>query len=84
MGDQKRINGLDSLVFASLVKAQRPLSIKQIAKHTGITWPTANSHVQKLVKLNVLTVKKTIRKNRVQINSNFTNQLKLNNFLSKE
>ena len=82
--NQKRITGLDSRIFASLVKAQRPLPVKQLAERVDITWPTANKHIQKLVKLNVLVIEKTIRKNRVQINPKFINNLKTYNILDEE
>jgi predicted transcriptional regulator len=82
--NKKRITRIDSHIFASLVKAQRPLPIKQIAKRVDITWSTAKIHVQKLVKLNVLTIEKTIRKNRVQIDPKFINYLKLNKILNED
>jgi predicted transcriptional regulator len=81
---KKRITGLDSRIFASLFKAQRPLAIKQIARRLNISWSTAKIHIQKMVKLNILTVEKTIRKNRVQINPKFINYLKLNKSLIKD
>ena len=59
----KRINNIDSRIFANLVKAQRPLPIKQIAKRVNVTWPTAKIHINKLEKMKVVNVEKTIRKN---------------------
>jgi len=82
--NQKRITGLDSRIFASLLRANRPLPVKQVAKRVGITWPTANLHVQKLANLNVLNVVKTIRKNRVKIEPKFLEHLKTNKLLKKE
>lgn len=82
--NQKRITGLDSRIFASLAKAQRPLSVKQLAERVNITWPTANKHIQKLIKLNVLIIEKTIRKNRIQINPKFINNLKSYNTLTEK
>ncbi len=80
----KRITGLDSLIFASLIKAKRSLSIKQISQRVGITWATANIHIKKLVELNVLNVEKTIRKSRVHINLQFIEDIRLNKTLSEE
>lgn len=80
---QKRITGLDSRIFANLIRAKRSLSVKQIAMHAGISWLTANIHVQKMAKLNILFIKKTVRKNRVQINPKFITYLKLNDFLNQ-
>lgn len=82
--NRKRITGLDSRIFASLLKAQRPLSVRQIAKRVDITWSTANVHIQKLIRLNVLSIDKTIRKNRVYVNPKFTNYLRLNKILKEE
>ncbi len=81
--NKKRITGLDSRIFASLIKAQRPLSVKQLSKRASISWLTADIHIQKLAKLKILTIEKTIRKNRVQINPKFITHLKLNNLLEK-
>jgi predicted transcriptional regulator len=81
---KKRINGLDSRIFATLFKAQRPLAIKQIAKRLNISWSTAKIHIEKMIKLDVLIVKKTIRKSSVQINPKFINYLGINNFIVKE
>jgi len=81
----KRITGLDSRIFASLLRAQRPLPVKQIANRVNVTWPTANLHVQKLAKLNVLTNSgKTIRKNRVSISPQFMDSIRMNKLLKKE
>lgn len=80
----KRITNIDSRIFADLIKAQRPLPVKQIAQRTNITWPTANQHIQKLAKMNVVKVDKTIRKNRVAIDPKFIAQLKMKNIIKKE
>lgn len=83
-GPRKRITGLDSRIFASLLRANRPLPVKQIAQRVNVTWPTANLHIQKLAKLNVLNNTKTIRKNRVSIDPRFIEHLKTNRLLKKE
>lgn len=80
----KRISNIDSRIFASLVRARRPLPVKQIAQRTNVTWPTAKSHVEKLRKMNVLKIEKTIRKNRVTIDPRFKKQLKSKNLFSSE
>lgn len=77
---RKRINSIDNRIFADLLRASRPLPIKQIAQRNNITWPTANLHVQKLSKFNVLDIEKTIRKNRVSVNPKFIS----NNIILKE
>lgn len=82
--NHKRINGLDSRIFAVLIRSRRALSIKQIAKSLDVTWITAKSHIQKLAELNVLIIWKTIRKNRVQINPKFIDHLKLNSVFNEE
>ena len=68
---RKRITNLDSKIFVDIIKAKRPLSIKQIAQRLGITWPTTKKHIEKLQKLNVLENDKTIRKNRIKIKPDF-------------
>jgi predicted transcriptional regulator len=81
----KRITDLDTRIFSALAKAQRPLPVKQIALKTGVTWPTANLHVQKLAKLNVLTNPgKTIRKNRFSVNPIFIKHAKTKNIIKTE
>jgi len=80
----RRINNIDSRIFANLLRAQRPLPVKQIAQRTNITWPTANQHIQKLANMNVVKIDKTIRKNRVAIDPRFINQLKTKNIIKKD
>jgi len=80
----KRINNIDSRIFANLIRAQRPLPVKQIAQRTNITWPTANQHIQKLANMNVVKVEKTIRKNRVAIDPRFIQHLKTKKIINKE
>lgn len=79
----KRITNIDSRIFADLIRAQRPLPVKQIAQRANITWSTANQHIQKLAKMEILKVNKTIRKNRVVINPKFITQLKTKNIIKK-
>lgn len=80
----KRITGLDSRIFASLLRANRPLPVKQIANRVNVTWPTANLHLKKLEALNVINNVRTIRKNRVSISPKFIESLKTNKLLKKE
>lgn len=65
------INKIDTLIISDLYKAGRPLSIKKLAERTGISWPTVKKHVEKLKELGPLKTKKTIRKTRVFIDTEF-------------
>ena len=68
---QSRIKPLDSKIFASILKARRPLPVKKIANRVNVSWPTANRHVEKLKKLGVLKTKKSIRRTNVEVSDNF-------------
>ncbi|KKK87412.1 hypothetical protein LCGC14_2753490 [marine sediment metagenome] len=71
MAKKSRINNIDSKIFASIVKARRPLSLGKLSKRTDISWLTIKNHVQKMEGLGVLKTQKTIRKTAVTVNPKF-------------
>lgn len=84
MKQKLRINKTDSKIFADLFKARRPLSVGKIATRTDLSWKTVKDHVEKLEKLKVLNIEKTIRKNRVKIDPKFISELRREKMLKKE
>ncbi|MEK6933838.1 MAG: winged helix-turn-helix transcriptional regulator [Nanoarchaeota archaeon] len=73
---QGRINNIDSSIFSSLFRANRPLPVKKIAQRTNIAWPTANQHVMKLHKLGILDIVKSTRRTNVKITREMLEELR--------
>ena len=71
-----RITGTDSKLFASLYKAKRPLPIKKLSERADFSWKTTNDHIKKLEKMNIVKIKKTVRKTSVFIDPKFATILK--------
>ncbi len=65
------ITKIDADIISSLYRAKRPLSVKRLAERVGVSWPTVNEHVKKLVDIGPLKIEKTIRKTRVYIDYEF-------------
>lgn len=72
----KRVDKVDKTIFASLAKANRPLSIMQIAYRTGYSWITVNIHVEKMKKWGTLKVNKSIRRTYVSIDPYYLKKLR--------
>lgn len=72
----KRVDKIDKLIFATLARANRPLSISQIADRTGLTWNTTNIHVLKMERWKTLVVKRSIRRSYVSISQTYLKKLR--------
>jgi DNA-binding transcriptional regulator GbsR (MarR family) len=72
----KRVDKIDKLIFATLARANRPLSISQIADRTSLTWNTVNIHVTKMERWKTLVVKRSIRRSYVSISQTYLSKLR--------
>jgi len=68
---KSKIKNYDSQIFSTLYRAKRPLAVKKIADRVGISWPTANLYVNRLNKMKVVRIKKTVRLKKVEIRPDF-------------
>lgn len=71
-----KIDKYDAQLFGSLYKAKRPLPIKRLAKRTDMSWQTANTHLKKLKRLNIVNIQKTKRRTNITINPIFLTRVK--------
>ena len=76
MKRRSNIKKIDADIFSTLYKARRPLPIKKIAERIDVSWPTANTYVKRLQKIKAVTVKKSVRMNKVQLNPAFVKKWK--------
>lgn len=72
----KRVDKVDKVIFASLARANRPLSIMQIVDRTGYSWITVNNHVWKMHNWGTLDIAKTKRRTYVSINQSYLRKLR--------
>lgn len=72
----KRVDKIDKLIFATLARANRQLSISQIADRTDLTWNTAKNHVLKMEKWKTLIVKRSVRRSYVSISQTYLRKLR--------
>ncbi len=72
----KRVDKVDKIIFASLARAKRPLSIMQIVYRTGYSWITVNNHVKKMENWGTLDVFRSVRRTYVSINSYYLKRLR--------
>lgn len=71
-----KIDNFDARLFGSLFKARRPLPIKKLARRTDMSWQTANKHLKKLKRLNIVNIKKSKRRTNITINPIFLTKVK--------
>ncbi len=76
MKQKSRIRKIDTDIFSTLYRARRPLPIKKIAERIEVSWPTANTYVKRLQKINAVIVKKSVRMSRVELNPLFLKKWK--------
>ena len=62
-----KITSTDSIIFANLYKANRPLPVQRLSKRIDQSWKTTNDHVKKLQGLKIVKINKTIRKTNVSL-----------------
>lgn len=56
------------IILADLVRAKRPLSIRQIAQRNNVAWKTAKDNVDKLKRRGAVNCKITKRKTYCEVN----------------
>jgi len=71
-----KIDRVDREIFASIFRARRPLSIRQLVYRIGYSWATINRHVSKLEGVGILEVRRTVRRSWVSIERSYWNKLK--------
>ena len=71
-----KIGSRDAQLFGSLYKANRPLSIKKLAQRTDMSWQTADQHIKKLAKLNILKLNKSVRKTSVSMEPSWVEKVR--------
>ena len=63
-----RLTRKDKEIFRTLYLANRPIPIKKISARTNISWKTVDESVKRLNRLQVVELKKSIRRTNVALN----------------
>jgi DNA-binding transcriptional regulator GbsR (MarR family) len=71
-----RLTGKDRQLVRSLYLAQRPLPLTKLAERTGMGWKTIQKSADKLHRLDVLNIEKSIRRTNISLKPNFLSILK--------
>lgn len=72
---------MDIDIMIDLMKAKRPLTLRQISKRNNISWVTAKKHVNNIDNFysrdgKVISIKKTRRRTEVKANDSFLDFMK--------